>query len=223
LSRISHYVREPEKLCIADRLAPLYRVTHEACGDASDGIEVALACGGCPACRAIGRHRPNEPAILPHAPWQLRSELLPPADRILDSTGRVLVFYDQELDKMRPPQRRTVVSAFAQLVRCGFANIHLESYPLDPADLGAALKGTPIFVGEGRDARFLPPGHTLVLVGSRTRVTERLLDSYGPSQGRVVLLPSSTPDLELEGSRLRDRYPSVRKLRLEDMLTELGL
>lgn len=224
LRRIGQYIREPEKVCLADHLTPLYRVSRDACGEAGDGyaIEVAAACGGCPACRAQGRTRSEEPVATPELPWPLRGDLLPPADRLLDATQRLLVFYEEDPSRLTPRQRGDVIGAFATLIRSGVASVHVEQYSVEQEDLAAAVGAMPFFLAHGRDARFLPPGPTLVLVGPQGRVTESLLASHGPGRGRIVVLSATTPDLELPGQTLRARYPH-RTMSLADLLTELHL
>jgi hypothetical protein len=221
LQRVEDYVRAPARICLEDRLAPLYQVSWQACGQdrAGNAINVALACGGCPACRALGRVPFAEPTDLPTIPWPDATDLMPPADRLLDRSQRLLVFYERDLDELDRRDRRTVLSAFSLLIRSGFRNVHLEQYQLDMDELWAEVKVRPMFVARGRDARFLPPGPSLVLVGRRGRVTESLL---APRSRRLVFLPADTGDLDVEGELLRRRYPHA-KMWLDDLLGRLGV
>ena len=90
--------------CVADLVAPVYEVEWESSpGGPHSTIPVAKACAGCPYCRRNGIKRVTETPEIPRVPWQQTSGVSAQVSNLLDSSNRLLVFYDSAFGSTNSP------------------------------------------------------------------------------------------------------------------------
>lgn len=223
LKAITGYIRNPQRHCLADTLAPLYTVTTEA-GAAL--IQTAKACGGCPSCRAKNQSPFADHIGEPAQPWPSTRRVLPPAAPVLDAGQRLLVFYAVDDLEGRRKQRR-FIEALARLVRSGFHNlVALESFStecleLDTERLQQEAGASAFFVATRWPNHRLPPGPTVVLAGPSTRLTTSMWTPPTPAEARLVVLPAGVRDPSLPDVLLCERHPG-RHLTLTEFLERLN-
>lgn len=203
LHAITAFVRNPERNCIAEILAPLYTVSDEA---GRPLIQTAKSCGGCPSCRVAGKPPFVDALSEPRLPWPATVDVCPPADSVIDQARRCLVFYTTDELELRGMPRR-FRQALAALVRSGFHNlVGLDTFDIDRAALLREIGRVPLFVAGRWINHRLPPGPTVVLAGADTRLTCSMWSPPSPGEARIAILPADAADPDLPDVPLRERH-----------------
>ena len=213
LDKMRQFLRGRE--CAADLLAPVYELSWKSSDpDPERTVPVARACAGCPHCRRTGFERSTEPPQIPGIPWQWTAGVSAPASRLLDDTNRVVVFYDDALDRQTLRRWR---QAMAKLALCGVRNlISLPGAPLQAEELQGELPNMPIFSSsELAPFDYLPTAPVAVIVPHGYTISQHILRPRKPAESHFIFAHRASPDPGIPGALLRDRFQGPQLASLE--------
>ena len=192
--------------CAADLLAPVYELAWKSSdSDPERTVPVARACAGCPHCRRTGLERSTELPQIPGIPWQWTAGVSAPASRLLDDTNRVVVFYDDVLDRQTLRRWR---QGIAKLASCGVRNlISLPGAPLQAEEVQGELPNIPIFSSsELAPFDYLPRAPVAVIVPRECKISQLILRPRKPDESHFIFAHRESPDPSIPGALLRDRF-----------------
>jgi superfamily II DNA/RNA helicase len=210
------------KECAADTLAPVYRLSWAAdANEAPVSLEVAIACGGCPNCRALGRRRETQLTQNARHPWSMVRPLLSPASELVDAGNRVVIYYSNQLNS-RALRRWT--EALAVLVSSGVHNlITLPGAPIVPEAVQDKVKGIALFSANCLPPRdYLPPGPTMVIVPANCLLTERLLRRREFGDEHFIFVPREADYPDMPCIPLRSRFEGSEFANLDIFIQQVN-
>jgi len=208
--------------CISGVLAPIYEIDLPSLGQPSvETIHVALACAGCPDCRAAERVTTTELALNANLPWPAEQPLRGPAQSIVDRWNRVVVFYDDtDLSSRRRLRRWT--EAMAKLVEMGVTNwIIPPSASPTAVEIQESARPIPLFHARSMPPNGLPPGHTGVILPRGELATTQLLRERQPGAVHVLFIHNTIPDPEYPMVRLSHRFGG-RLITLDQFMAKMN-
>lgn len=202
--------------CIGEILGEAYRIRVPGAAP----VHVVLSCGGCPACRALGREPYTGPMPEPLPPWPISRQTSPLLAELFSGSDTLAVFYDDVEPHAFERFLRWTVSA-------GIQSVVLP--PALPRALRQAVSevfGTaverPVFVSEAFHFRRAPRVPTLILHPAGEEVPSRYLPSREGGIPRVLFLPTNAADPGGAHRRLRDVI-GCRKFSFSELLISQGL
>ena len=204
LDKMRQFLRGRE--CAADLLAQVYELEWKSSqSDPKRTVSVARACAGCPHCRRTGVERSTELPQIPWIPWQWTAGVSAPASRMLDSTNRVVVFYDDVLDRQTLRRWR---QGMAKLAACGVRNmISLPGAPLQAWEVQGELPNMPIFSSsELAPFDYLPMAPVAVIIPLGYTISQHILRPRKPEESHFIFVHRESPDPGIPGALLRDRF-----------------
>ena len=204
LNRMFQFLEGNE--CAAEVLAPVYEVGWPPSAPGpSASIPVAKACAGCPFCRRNGIRRVAEKPQIPRVPWPQAPTVSAPASRLLDARNRLLVSYDNNLDRR---SIRRWYEGLARLARCGVRNlIAPPSGPIQAGDVQDQLPHLPIFVStELPPLDYLPPGPVAVILPPGYEIPKLLFRPREPTEAHFIFAHRDSEDPDFPGVMLRDHF-----------------
>ncbi len=208
--------------CAADLLASVYEVDWESSsGGQPSLVPVAKACAGCPHCRRNGVRRLSETPQIPKIPWQRTTGVSSSASRLLDSSNRLLVLYDDHLDQRTLRRWR---EGLATLADCGGRNlISLPGSPIQAEDVQKNLPYLPIFASTELPPRdYLPPGPVTVILPPGYPIPSRLLRPRDPSESYFIFAHRDSEAPEFPGVLLRDRFDGPQLSNLDVFINKVS-
>jgi ATP-dependent DNA helicase RecQ len=213
LDRVLGYLKSDR--CIAEILAPIYEVPVDlASGHAA--ISVALACGGCPACRRTGRAPFIREPEIPSHPWPPKA----PAQQVsrLLEDGHLFVCLPEEgiqgaiaRRNIRTALWRTIELGVHKVVVVGSASIDL---------LELEKREAPVSFVSDQLVGDLPPGPALILADPDARIPPAALSRRPPADGRIWLMLRQVRHPLYPDRSLCDQAPG-RRLTLNEFVQEM--
>ncbi|MFS2004575.1 protein DpdF [Duganella sp. CT11-25] len=191
--------------CPSQQLIELYAL-HNGCRV----LPVIPACGGCTVCRAMEEQgwysvMPGAPS----APWALGNL----SSRLLRHVvqGRGLFEHDNDLFE-KPAQRRFIRELMKGLWEDGIRKCILIGTA--PESVTHALAERPWCTVQSVDSRLLssnglPPGPTVVWVGSEATIPERGFFSREAGQERIFIVPAGLRNPDRPGGLIGDQFPTA--------------
>jgi ATP-dependent DNA helicase RecQ len=200
--------------CVGSLLAMQYRVSAEILGGSTD-IDVAPSCHGCRVTRRDGTVATPTRIRTPPYPWRPRPPEGNPIGRLVDETGRLVIYYDPPLVGASQRARRRLFETLAMTLRSTTHNI-VAPEDFDLEELQQALGDWALFAADAAQMSSLPPGPTLVVSLGTQRLGARALAPRPADQARIFLIPRNQPDTDFPGMTVLDRYGG-RQVSLEDL------
>ena len=201
--------------CAADLLSSVYEVDWQPSPvEAPSPIPVAKSCAGCPNCRKNGVRRLTESPQTSRVPWPHSDGVIPPALGMLDSSNRLLVFYDGALDR---PTLRRWTEGLAKLAVCGVRNlITLPGCQIRSEEVQKNVPYLPLFVSSKLPPQdYLPPGPTAVILPPDHTISDLLLRPRGTYEPHFIFAHRDSEAPGFPGVLLRNRYEGPQLANLD--------
>ena len=201
--------------CAADLLASVYEVEWES-SPGGPPLHCSSSQGLCrvPVLQKNGIKRVTETPEIPRVPWQQTSGVSAPVSNLLDSSNRLLVFYDSPLDQRT---LRRWSEGLATLANCGVRNlIALPGGPIQAKDVQEKLSKLPIFASTELPPRdYLPPGPVAVILPPGYPIPKLLLRPRGPDKAHFIFAHRDSEAPESLGVLLRDIFEGPQLANLD--------